>query len=36
MEGLNIEPATHNPKATEEIDGMIAMISTLIEKRLCL
>ena len=32
MEGLNIEPATHNPKATEEIDGMIAMISTLIEK----
>ena len=31
MEGLNIEPATHNPKATEEIDGMIAMISTLIE-----
>ena len=22
MEGLNIEPATHNPKATEEIDGM--------------
>ena len=32
MEGLNIEPATHNPKATEEIDGMIAMISALIEK----
>ena len=27
MEGLNIEPATHNPKATEEIDGMIAMIA---------
>ncbi|MDY5498052.1 MAG: cysteine--tRNA ligase [Anaerobutyricum sp.] len=32
MEGLNIKPATHNPKATEEIDGMIRMISTLIEK----
>ncbi|MGN0243424.1 MAG: cysteine--tRNA ligase [Lachnospiraceae bacterium] len=32
MEGLNIKPATHHPKATEEIDGMIEMISDLIEK----
>ena len=31
-EGLNVKPATHNPKATEEIDGMIDMISKLIEK----
>ncbi|HKL79867.1 MAG TPA: cysteine--tRNA ligase [Mobilitalea sp.] len=29
---LNIQEATCNPKATEEIDGMIRMISTLIEK----
>ncbi len=32
MEGLNVKEATHHPKATEEIDGMIAMIRTLIEK----
>ncbi|MEE0348635.1 MAG: cysteine--tRNA ligase [Lachnospiraceae bacterium] len=32
MRELNIKPATKNPKATEEIDGMIDMISTLIEK----
>ena len=32
MEGLNVKPATTHPKATEEIDGMIRMISTLIEK----
>ena len=32
MEGMNIEPATKNPLATEEIDGMISMIETLIEK----
>lgn len=32
MEGLNVKPATHQPKATEEIDGMIRMIETLIEK----
>lgn len=32
MEGLNVKPATHQPKATEEIDGMIRMIKTLIEK----
>ncbi|MEG2775325.1 MAG: cysteine--tRNA ligase [Acetivibrio sp.] len=32
MENLNVMPATKHPKATEEIDGMIEMISTLIEK----
>lgn len=32
MEGLNVRPATTHPKATEEIDGMIEMISTLISK----
>ena len=32
MEGLNVKPATIHPKATEEIDGMIEMIQTLIEK----
>ena len=32
MEGMNIKPATKNPLATEEIPGMIDMISTLIEK----
>lgn len=32
MEGMNIKPATKNPLATEEISGMIDMISTLIEK----
>ena len=32
MDGMNIEPATTNPMATQEIDGMIDMISTLIEK----
>ena len=32
MEALNIQEATHHPKATEEIDGMIEMISALIEK----
>lgn len=32
MADLNIKPATKNPKATEEIDGMIAMIEALIEK----
>ena len=32
MEAMNIKPATKNPLATEEIDGMIEMISTLIEK----
>ncbi|MCI8409354.1 MAG: cysteine--tRNA ligase [Lachnospiraceae bacterium] len=33
MEALNIKPATKNPKATEEIDGMIEMIQKLIEKK---
>ncbi len=32
MEGMNIMPATTHPLATQEIDGMIAMISDLIEK----
>lgn len=32
MAGMNVKPATTHPKATEEIDGMINMISTLIEK----
>ena len=32
MKSLNIKPATKNPKATEEIDGMIEMISELIKK----
>ncbi len=32
MEILSVLPASHYPKATEEIDGMIKMIITLIEK----
>lgn len=32
MKALNIKPATKNPKATEEIDGMIEMIQKLIQK----
>ena len=32
MAGMNVKPATTHPLATEEIDGMIEMISTLIEK----
>lgn len=32
MNGLNVMPATTHPKATEEIDGMIDMIQTLIDK----
>ena len=32
MEGMNIEPATYHPRATEEIPGMISMIETLIDK----
>ena len=32
MEGLNIKPASKNPLATEEIDGMLEMIRILIEK----
>ena len=33
MEGMNIKPATKNPKATEEIGGMLEMIQILIDKR---
>lgn len=32
MADMNVKPATTHPKATEEIDGMIEMISKLIEK----
>lgn len=32
MESLNVLPATLHPKATEEIDGMISMIETLVKK----
>ena len=32
MDGMNIRPATVHPLATQEIDGMIAMISDLMEK----
>ncbi len=32
MEDMNIRPATVHPLATQEIDGMIEMIRTLIEK----
>lgn len=32
MEGMNVKPATTHPLATQEIDGMIEMISKLIEK----
>lgn len=32
MEGMNIKPATTHPLATQEIDGMIDMIQTLIDK----
>lgn len=32
MEGMNVLPATVHPLATQEIGGMIEMISTLIEK----
>lgn len=31
MEDMNVEPATTHPQATQEIDGMIEMIQTLIE-----
>ena len=31
MEALNVRQASYHPKATEEIDGMIKMIETLIE-----
>ena len=32
QDSLNVKPATINPKATEEIDGMIEMIDALIKK----
>lgn len=32
MEGMNVKPATTHPLATREIDGMLEMIETLIEK----
>ena len=32
MEGMNIKPATTHPLATQEIDGMLDMIGTLIER----
>ena len=32
MHALNVKEATHHPKATEEIDGMIEMIQELIDK----
>lgn len=32
MEGLNVRPATKHPQATNEIQGMIDMISNLIDK----
>ncbi|MCI9097113.1 MAG: cysteine--tRNA ligase [Lachnospiraceae bacterium] len=32
MEAMNVKPATVHPKATQEIGGMLEMISTLIEK----
>lgn len=32
MQALNVKTATTHPKATEEIDGMIGMIQTLIDK----
>lgn len=32
MAGMNVKPATTHPKATQEIDGMLEMIQTLIDK----
>ncbi|MDO4519903.1 MAG: cysteine--tRNA ligase [Eubacteriales bacterium] len=32
MNGMNVKPATIHPQATQEIDGMIDMIQTLIDK----
>ena len=32
MAAMNVRPATTHPRATQEIDGMVEMISTLIEK----
>ena len=32
MAGMNVKPATVHPQATQEIDGMIRMIQTLMDK----
>ena len=32
LKGLNVKPPTHSPRATQEIDGMIDMIASLVEK----
>mgnify|MGYP000755170271 CR=1 FL=1 len=32
MAGMNVKPATTHPQATQEIDGMISMIQTLMDK----
>ena len=32
MKGMNVRPATFAPQATKEIDGMLEMIDTLVEK----
>lgn len=32
MVGMNVKPATTHPQATQEIDGMISMIQTLMDK----
>ena len=32
MNGMNVKPATTHPQATQEIDGMIEMITSLIDK----
>lgn len=32
MDGMNVRPATTHPLATEEIDGMLEMIDTLLQK----
>ena len=32
MAGMNVKPATVHPQATQEIDGMMSMIQTLIDK----
>ena len=36
MAGMNVKPATTHPQATQEIDGMISMIQTLMDKGLSL
>ena len=32
MAGMNVKPATTNPLATQEIEGMIQLIQTLMDK----